>query len=501
MPTTRRFEFSEGSSSKFWEITLDGSSASVRYGKIGTPGQEKAKSYASAAQAEADAKKQIAEKTGKGYKEVTTSAAVPQASLDEAQLAEFLNMIEADPDKPESYLVFADWLSEAGHPWGELIALHHAIATAPNASKKAELQKQETAFLQAKGASILGDELARAGRPTRFVWSYGFVREALIASPTNRPVLKERLEGFFAKPCTRLLGSLTVHAEPDRMDTVRDWDNSPDQIVNPWTAMLPVLASAPPSMKTLRFGDTPPRGASGYVELPNLKALAEAAPKLEVLEMQGDTAQSLAVCEFPRLKKLVIRAARMESGDLTTISQLRLPDLERLSLWIGGLSYCTLDDIYEAEEWDEDNEDALRYPTTYPSSDLDKMEIYDVNMEVNAAELRTFLNGPFPEKLNALGINSLDFTPEHLSAICQSAVVTLLKELDLSGGSLQDTHLPGLVAEAGRLKHLEKIDVSRNCLTAAGLKRLQEALPKVVSTGQRTDRRPEFVMRYVATME
>ena len=30
--------------------------------------------------------------------------------------------------------------------------------------------------------------LARAGRPTRFEWNYGFIREAIIASPTDKLV-------------------------------------------------------------------------------------------------------------------------------------------------------------------------------------------------------------------------------------------------------------------------------------------------------------------------
>jgi predicted DNA-binding WGR domain protein len=65
----RRFEFSEGSSNKFWEIRVEGSSHTVRYGKIGTDGQSKTKDFDSAAEARADAAKLIAEKTKKGYEE------------------------------------------------------------------------------------------------------------------------------------------------------------------------------------------------------------------------------------------------------------------------------------------------------------------------------------------------------------------------------------------------------------------------------------------------
>jgi predicted DNA-binding WGR domain protein len=66
----RRFEFSEGSSNKFWEIRVEGDTHTVRFGKIGTDGQTKTKEFESAAAAKADADKLIAEKTKKGYEEV-----------------------------------------------------------------------------------------------------------------------------------------------------------------------------------------------------------------------------------------------------------------------------------------------------------------------------------------------------------------------------------------------------------------------------------------------
>src|SRR5262245_22524847 len=71
----RRFEFSEGSSNKFWEIELSGKSHTVTYGKIGTAGQTKTKDFADAAAAQKDHDKLVAEKTKKGYTEVTKGAA------------------------------------------------------------------------------------------------------------------------------------------------------------------------------------------------------------------------------------------------------------------------------------------------------------------------------------------------------------------------------------------------------------------------------------------
>ena len=66
----RRFELTEGTSSKFWEVVADGEDLTVRFGRIGTAGQTKTKSFASAAAAEKERDKLIKEKTGKGYAEV-----------------------------------------------------------------------------------------------------------------------------------------------------------------------------------------------------------------------------------------------------------------------------------------------------------------------------------------------------------------------------------------------------------------------------------------------
>jgi DNA ligase-1 len=63
----RYFECSEGSSRKFWEITIGGSDVTTRWGRIGTDGQSKTKSFGSEDKAMAEYSKLIKEKTDKGY--------------------------------------------------------------------------------------------------------------------------------------------------------------------------------------------------------------------------------------------------------------------------------------------------------------------------------------------------------------------------------------------------------------------------------------------------
>jgi uncharacterized protein (TIGR02996 family) len=77
----RTFEFSEGTSNKFWRIEVSGNRTTVTFGKIGTAGQTQIKDHADDAAAQKEHDKLVAEKLKKGYKETTTaSAAAPAAS-------------------------------------------------------------------------------------------------------------------------------------------------------------------------------------------------------------------------------------------------------------------------------------------------------------------------------------------------------------------------------------------------------------------------------------
>ncbi|HKB04034.1 MAG TPA: DNA ligase, partial [Gemmataceae bacterium] len=65
----RYFEFAEGMSSKFWEVSVSGKDVTTRWGRIGSEGQSKTKTFADPTKARAEADKLIEEKTEKGYVE------------------------------------------------------------------------------------------------------------------------------------------------------------------------------------------------------------------------------------------------------------------------------------------------------------------------------------------------------------------------------------------------------------------------------------------------
>ncbi|MCF6406828.1 leucine-rich repeat domain-containing protein [Chitinophaga filiformis] len=64
------FELQEGTSSKFWEISLNANIVKTRYGKIGTQGKTTEKDFQDPVKAQQEYDKLVKEKTGKGYQEV-----------------------------------------------------------------------------------------------------------------------------------------------------------------------------------------------------------------------------------------------------------------------------------------------------------------------------------------------------------------------------------------------------------------------------------------------
>lgn len=66
----RYFENHLGTSNKFWEITVDGGTTIAKWGRIGTNGQSKTKTFATHYRAADDAVKMCQSKLNKGYLEV-----------------------------------------------------------------------------------------------------------------------------------------------------------------------------------------------------------------------------------------------------------------------------------------------------------------------------------------------------------------------------------------------------------------------------------------------
>jgi len=66
----KRFEFSAGSSNKFWEITVERTDVTIRFGRIGSQGQTIVKAFGNQKAAARHAAQLIERKIKKGYRMV-----------------------------------------------------------------------------------------------------------------------------------------------------------------------------------------------------------------------------------------------------------------------------------------------------------------------------------------------------------------------------------------------------------------------------------------------
>jgi predicted DNA-binding WGR domain protein len=72
-----RYELIEGTSCKFWDVSIRGTELVVHWGRIGTEGQSKVYEFPTVAAAEEQQNRLIRQKTAKGYRSVESTQADP----------------------------------------------------------------------------------------------------------------------------------------------------------------------------------------------------------------------------------------------------------------------------------------------------------------------------------------------------------------------------------------------------------------------------------------
>src|SRR5437764_12794395 len=90
--------------------------------------------------------------------------------------------IRERPDRPDGYLVLADWLQERHDLRGELIAVQAALAE--SGGDKAALAGREGELLDGHGEAFLGPnhEFTRNDA----TWEFGFIRSAHVMDASSR---------------------------------------------------------------------------------------------------------------------------------------------------------------------------------------------------------------------------------------------------------------------------------------------------------------------------
>jgi predicted DNA-binding WGR domain protein len=104
--------YQDEKSSKFWEIEVEGSSHTVRYGKIGTDGQTKTKEFGSPDEAQASADKLVKQKLKKGYEHAESGESEGEASDDMSAGDRLRALLGGLCDTPQDQMIL-DALCEA----------------------------------------------------------------------------------------------------------------------------------------------------------------------------------------------------------------------------------------------------------------------------------------------------------------------------------------------------------------------------------------------------
>ncbi|MEW5742560.1 MAG: WGR domain-containing protein [Myxococcota bacterium] len=432
-PGFRRFEFSEGSSNKFWEVKVEGEQQIVRFGKIGTAGQEKEKDFDSAAEAKADTKKLIAEKLGKGYVEVGVKKTPSNPELEAA--------IAANPDDGRNWQVFADWLIEKGEPWGEVISL--ALQGKPDKKRQADTEKELLGGLD--GSSI--------------TWKNGVIAE-LDLQPNEvdeEGQMEATLERILKHPAGHFVRKLTLGLPPHE-DTEWHMEGLADAISE---------AGPLPFLETLDMSpDAEHMDQPSWRRVGDLSGLWEAAPHLKELLLQGASGSDggtpirFGDIDAPHLEKLVYSSGGLDKHVPTALGAAKLPKLKHLELLFGTEDYgCTS----------------------------------------TVASLKGILDGAGLPALETLGLKNSEWEEELIRAVANSKILPRLKVLDLSMGVLAEKGAQELRTLASKFKHLEKLILDDNYFSEADVAALKAALPNAQVGKQKDDEDPEY--RYTTIAE
>jgi uncharacterized protein (TIGR02996 family) len=328
--------------------------------------------------------------------------------------------------------VYADWLSDAGDPRGELAQIQLRLAKDP---KHKELKKAEKALLERHAATWLG-KLADVRDMIALEWSAGFITKARLTNtyardpdfgtdedkvPKTPATVEQGLAWLLASPSGRFLRDLTVG-----IVTFSD---------NTYGAIAKELSKHYlPALRSLYLGDFLGEETElNWSDLGKIEPMYAAMPNLERLKLRSGSIR-IGTLVLPHLKEFEVVTGGLDSKSMRDIAAAVWPSLEKLSVQIG------------------------------PEGESVKLE-----------ELQPILDGDNLPHLTHLGIPNFNLTAQLVEPLATSRILPQLTELDLSMGTLGDDSVAKLFAMQKAFAHLAKIDVNDNFITSAGKSILKQA--------------------------
>jgi uncharacterized protein (TIGR02996 family) len=446
-----RYEFSEGTSNKFWQIELDGNSFTTTYGKIGTDGQSTIKEFDSPEKAKKEYDKLIAEKVKKGYQLVEGEGDDEEEDEDEGDEDEgdegedgdenrnptLEAAILAKPDDAHAYAVYGDWLQSVGDVRGELIALQHA-GKKDAAAKYIEKHKAEllTATVDDEEIELDDKDIAE------LEWENGFIKKARLAAKYDGPNLDQVYSAFMKLGSARFCRQLTLGPA-----TLGD-ENHYENVVTVLNEL-----GLPPLVDNLFIGDfTYEDSELSWSHLGDISGLWK---------------------KFAKLKRLKVRMGSMTFGKIV------LPELTSFSVETGGLDKDSLKSILKAD-WPK-----LEYLEIYLGQD-------NYGGDCTLEDLQPILDGKIPKGVKHLSLCNNEIADELAGVIGDAKVLAQLEVLDLSKSTLSDEGARQIIAHAKKFAHLKTLDLSECYLSDDVVAELEKLGKHIEAGAQRDDDDPDY---------
>ncbi|MBL8937516.1 MAG: WGR domain-containing protein [Archangium sp.] len=395
----------------------------MKWGRLGTTGQQKTHAFATPSEARAELEALVAEKTKKGYRRVDAPVQPPRdAKLERA-------MFQARDDEGPA-LVYADWLQANGNPWGELISVQYALETKP---KDKTLRAKEKALLGA--LQLLPPDLGaltwrRGVIDTLHVFNArDWMDDAHDVFATLQPVLELPMADGLAELRTGVIR----------------WDHNTEDV----PAVLAAASKRPfaPRLERLVLGDLPRNVDMDHHVIGDVRALSKQFPNLTFLKLHSGAASWSGAHNFDfgplalsSLETLVVETCSMSTKRLRQVLESALPKLTRLELWFGSTDY---------------------------------------GADVKVKHLSRLLDGAVFPRVTDLGLRNAEFTNELATALPGSGIARRLVRLDLSMGVLDGGGAKSLVAGAKSFPKLKTLVVSQSHLAPGDIKALKQGFPGV----------------------
>jgi predicted DNA-binding WGR domain protein len=284
-----RYELSEGTSHKFWDITLEGTTLKISYGRIGTAGQSTTKDLGSEAAAKKEHDKLVAEKTKKGYVLAAPAGAAGAADPGEARRPLVGLEREVSNDEHPSKIIhrrIADFDAEVG--------LKDA---AKGVAYRLHVDYDDADGFAEKWSQLSADE------------RFGQLQALVIGSWDSE------------------MGSGTTS----------------DEVMTTLVAAKDQL----PDLRVLFLGDVIQEECEmSWIEQADFAPVVNAYPKLEHLRVRGP--RVMGVLKAPNLRSLALETGGLDRGVVQSLASSELPELEYLELWLGTDDYganVTVEDL------------------------------------------------------------------------------------------------------------------------------------------------------------